>query len=56
MHHGNTRALRGQEKASTPLALELQELVSSLMWVLGTKPGPFQESGYIWEDAEPSSF
>lgn len=31
------------ERASDPLDLELQAIVSYLMWVLGTESGPPQE-------------
>jgi hypothetical protein len=34
---------RGQKRALDPLELELQMVVSCLVWMLGTKLGPLEE-------------
>ena len=46
-------AHKGQKKASAPLGLESQAVVSHVTWVLGTYMGPLSEP-YMLLTTEPS--
>lgn len=49
-------ACGGQRKLLDPLEMELQEIVSCLMWVLGTKFGSSLEEQQVLLNAESSIY
>lgn len=53
MHLINTGAQRGQKSAADPLEMELEMVVSHLMWFLGLKPGSSAKKKYIFLIYEP---